>query len=167
MASMPESHLPHWLRHAAARFGTFEDGRVNYTHADIAPIILCMVSCGPELLILKRAHHLAGARGYWSGVSGFIDTQASVKRHVQIELEEELGLFVPQVDIRLGDSFMIKYSAGTMSHHVWPAHVSFAIKPDITLDDEHTDYAWVTRGDLANYHVFADLPYIIDRALAI
>ena len=72
-AGIPESELETWLNEAAKRFGTFDDNRVNYKNADIAPIVMCTVLYKNKILLVKRGYGLADAEGYWSTVNGFID----------------------------------------------------------------------------------------------
>src|SRR5665213_1647328 len=85
-----ETELADWLRQASKKLGTFNDGRVNYTNAEIAPIVMCTVVWGNQLLLVKRGFGLADAEGYWSTVNGFIDEVKPVKKQAQQEIKEEL-----------------------------------------------------------------------------
>jgi NADH pyrophosphatase NudC (nudix superfamily) len=99
-----EAELNKWLRDAATKFGTFTDGRVNYTDADIAPIVMYTVRFGDEMLLVKRSYGLADAEGYWSTVNGFIDEVKPVKAQVKQEIREVLGLHVSDMQVRVGAS---------------------------------------------------------------
>jgi hypothetical protein len=48
---------------------------------------------------------------------------------------------------------------------VFPCLVSLAAKPEIILDRENTEYAWIKRVKLDEYDTLSDLPYAIDSAL--
>src|SRR5665647_39198 len=104
---IPESDLSAWLAKATKKYGTFSDGRVDYTKADIAPIVMCTVACDDKILIVKRGYGLADANGYWSTVNGFIDADIPVREQARQELFEELGLTVNPADIKVGLSYTL------------------------------------------------------------
>jgi NADH pyrophosphatase NudC (nudix superfamily) len=159
-----EAELATWLREAAIKFGTFTDGRVNYTDADSAPIVMCTVQCGDELLLVKRGYGLADAEGYWSTVNGFIDEVKAVKEQVKQEIREELGLHVTDKQVRVGTSYTVHNPKEKRRYIVFPCLVTVPTKPDIVLDRENTDFTWITRAELGSYDILADLPYAIDAA---
>jgi len=160
-----EEELKDWLNKAAKKYGRFEDGRVNYTDALSAPIIMCTVKCGDLLLLVKRGYGLADAEGYWSAVTGFIDENISVAEITQKELKEELKLSISTNEIKVGASYTLKNEEGKNSYIVFPCLVELNTKPDIELDEEHTEYAWITRKQLDNYMTLDDLAYGIDQAI--
>ncbi len=49
-----ETELENRLKGASQRFGTFNDGRVNYKDADIAPIVMCTIVYKDKLLLVKE-----------------------------------------------------------------------------------------------------------------
>ncbi|HVV66830.1 MAG TPA: NUDIX domain-containing protein [Candidatus Saccharimonadales bacterium] len=163
-AGIPADELSAWLEKAARQLGTFDDGRVNYKHADIAPIILCVVACADEVLLLKRGFGLADAEGMWSVVTGFIDIAKPVKQHVAQELGEELGVVVHETNIKLGESYTLRNPQEKRQYIIFPSLVEFSEKPDVILDSEHTDFTWVHRDSLSVYNILDDLPYAIDTA---
>jgi ADP-ribose pyrophosphatase YjhB (NUDIX family) len=162
---LPEGELKAWLAKAADRFGVFADGRVDYKRADIAPIILCVVTCGEEFLLLKRGYGLADAEGYWSVVTGFIDEVKPVKQQVVQEIKEELGLSVDPNTVRLGRSYTLQNSQEKRGYIIFPARLSLLRKPRIVLSDEHTDHVWITKEKLDKYKILDDLPHAIEVAL--
>ena len=160
-----ESELSKWLVEAGQKNGKFKDGRVNYTNADIAPVVMITVACGNEILLVKRGYRLADAEGYWSTVNGFIDENKPVKAIAAQELGEELGLKVSTAKIKAGKSYTMKNPKEKRSYIVFPCLVKLSSKPKIVLDREHTEYAWIHRPQLEGYHILDDLPTIIDTAL--
>jgi NADH pyrophosphatase NudC (nudix superfamily) len=164
---IPESALVSWLSEAKKKYGTFKDGRVNYTKADIAPVVMCTVTYKDKLLLAKRGYGLADAEGYWSTINGFIDEIKPVKAQVIQEVSEELGITITNSDIQVTDSYTIRSSDEKRQYIVFPCLVTLSHKPKIILNEEHTDFAWVKRNELASYDTLDDLPYAIDTALAL
>lgn len=163
---LAEAELATWLKKALEKYGRYQGKGVDFTHADTAPIVMCTVVCGDELLLVKRGYGLADAEGYWSTVNGFIDEIKPVKAIAQQEVKEELGLDVRLSDIKVAASYTLDNPREKRKYIVFPCLVTLKSKPLITLDYEHTDYTWITRGKLTSYDVLDDLPYAIDAALS-
>lgn len=161
-----ETALTDWLKRAAQQYGTFEDGRVNYTDADEAPIVMCTLVYAGKILLVKRGYGLADAEGYWSTINGFIDEPKPVKVQAQQEIKEELGLAVQLDDIQVGASYTLQNPQEKRRYIVFPCRITLTSKPVVKLDHEHTDFVWIHRSDLAGYEILDDLPYAIDAALA-
>ncbi|HVV25755.1 MAG TPA: NUDIX domain-containing protein [Candidatus Saccharimonadales bacterium] len=165
-AGIKEDELPDWLGRAAKKFGVFEDGRVNYTSADTAPIILCVVACGEEFLLLKRGYGLADAEGYWSVITGFIDEVKSVSEQVSQELQEETGVAIEKSLITVGESYTLTNPQEKRRYIIFPCLARLDEKPKIVLNHEHAEYRWITKRQLKDFHILDDLPYAIDAAFA-
>ena len=164
-AGIAETELKTWLENALKKYGRYNNQGVNYTRADIAPIVMCTIVCGNEILIAKRGFGLADAEGYWSTVNGFIDEIKPVKEVAQQEAREELGLDVSLDDIKVGTSYTLQNPKEKRKYIVFPCLISLRTKPSVVLDREHTDYAWIPREKLKTYHILDDLPHAIDQAL--
>jgi 8-oxo-dGTP pyrophosphatase MutT (NUDIX family) len=160
-----EAELPSWLEKALEKYGLYEGKAVNYTHADQAPIVMCTVVCGDEILLVKRGHGLADAEGYWSTVNGFIDENKPVKEIAQQEVREELELDVGLDDIKVAKSYTLENPKEKRKYIVFACLITLKSKPRIVLDREHTDFVWTTREQLNSYDTLDDLPYAIDTAL--
>jgi NADH pyrophosphatase NudC (nudix superfamily) len=161
-----EDELDRWLKDAAIKYGTFDDGRVNYAKADIAPVVMCTVTYKDKILLAKRSHGLADAEGYWSTINGFIDEVKPVIKQVAQEVKEELGLKVLASNIKVGKSYTMSNPKEKRSYIVFPCLVKLDEEPKIVLDYEHTEYAWIDRKDLNKYEMLDDLPLVIDSALS-
>lgn len=164
---LTESELSDWLKVAAKKYGPYKDSGISFTKADLAPAVMITVKAGDEFLLVKRAHGLADANGYWSTVNGFIDQDVAVAEIAANELAEELGLDIPASAVKVAKSFTITGSKKKRSYIIFPCLVELDKKPEITLDWEHTDYAWIERKDLDNYHILEGLHEAVDRALAL
>jgi 8-oxo-dGTP pyrophosphatase MutT (NUDIX family) len=88
-----------------------------------------------------------------------------VKVIAQQELKEELSLTVSLNDIKVGNSFTLQNPKEKRRYIVFPCLVVLTSRPKITLDREHTEYAWISREKLEAYHILDDLPYVIAKAL--
>ncbi len=105
---IPETALEDWLKDALKKYGLYEGKAVNYTHADTAPIVMCTVQVGDEILLVKRGYGLADAEGYWSTVNGFIDEFKPVKEIAQQEPLEELSFEVSLSAIKVAKSYTLQ-----------------------------------------------------------
>lgn len=164
-SGIDETELSNWLENALKKYGLYEGRAVNYTHADTAPIVMCTIIFGNELLLVKRGYGLADAEGYWSTVNGFIDEIKPVKEIAQQEVKEELGLKVSLKNIKVAKSYNLENPKEKRKYIVFACLITLKSKPEIVLDHEHTDYAWITREQLSTYETLDDLTYAIDTAL--
>lgn len=162
-----ESALSDWLKNAAEDLGTFEDGRVDYTKATLAPIVMCTVVYNGKILLAKRGFGLADAEGYWSTINGFIDEDKPVKEFAIQEVAEELSISVSAKQITVGTSYLLKNPEEKRSYIVFPCKVTLVEEPQIILNHEHTDFTWINRSELESYHILKDLVLAVDTALAL
>ncbi len=162
-----EADLKPWLENALRKYGLYEGKAVNYTDADVAPIIMCTVIVEDEILLAKRGYGLADAEGYWSTINGFIDEVKPVAEFAQQECLEELGLAVEISQIKVVSSYTLKNPKEKRRYIVFPCLVELDKKPEIRLDREHTDFRWIKRAELETYDILDDLPVAIDAALSV
>lgn len=162
---LPEADLPGWLDEAAKKYGTFDDGRINYKDAPLAPAVMCTLKAGDEILIAKRGQGLADANGYWSLINGFIDENKSVAEIAANEFKDETGLIIDPATIKVAPSYTMESQHEKRAYIIFPCLAIVDGKPAIKLDWEHTDYAWIKREELEDYHILDDLPVVVDAAL--
>lgn len=162
-----QSELKSWLTEALQKYGTYQGKAVNYTDADTAPIVMCTVVCGNEILLVRRGYGLADAEGYWSTNNGFIDEVKPVKAIAQQEIKEELSLEVQLDRIKVAESYALENPAEKRKYIVFPCLIELDKKPQIVLDREHTDFRWIKRDQLESFEILDDLPYAVDSALAL
>ena len=147
----------------ARELPTFADGRIDYTEAKKAPVINCAVYADGQLLVLKRSQQVIAHAGRWNGVSGFIDTYLPIMEIAQNELSEELTLTVPETQITVLDPHEYEDHEFNRTWVVFPVGVSLHDKPDIYLDDEHTDFAWIDPKKLGDYDCIPDFKRVVER----
>ncbi len=164
-AGLAEGELSTWLKDAARKYGTFPDGRVNYTDAPIAPTVMCTLKCGDEIFLAKRGYGLADAEGVWSTINGFIDEDKPVAEIAANEFKEELGLTIDPSIIKIAPSYTVNSQQEKRAYIIFPCLVIVDKGPNVKLDREHTEYVWIKRADLKNYEVLDGLAEVIDAAL--
>ena len=164
-AGLPESALKSWLEEAMTKYGAYQGTAVNYTDADTAPIVMCTVVCGDQILLVKRGFGMADAEGYWSTVNGFIDEIKPVREIAGKELQEELGLEIKPSEIIVGQSYTLQNPQEKRTYIVFPCLIRIGYKPEIVLNHEHTQFTWTTRENLDSFQILDDLAYAIDSAL--
>lgn len=119
----------------------FSDGRINYTSAKKAPVIVCVVKCKEEILILKRSEKVLTYKNLWSFPAGFIDRPISLNVLALEELKEELGVKTSQIEkILWAKPYEFKDKC-TWVRYV--CLVELLEKPEIKLNEEHSEYLWI------------------------
>lgn len=162
-----EQKLNQWLNSAGKKFGHFPDGRINYRDADIAPIVMCLLTVGDKMLLVKRGFGLADAEGYWSIINGFIDEPKPIKEIARQEIKEELGISLNLNHIKVGQSYTVNNPKEKRKYIVFPCLIRLKDMPEISLDKEHTDFAWIKIEDLRSYKILKDLVYAVEKALSL
>lgn len=163
--AIDETELPKWLEDAAQKYGTFDDGRVDYTNSPIAPIVMCTIVHGEKMLLVKRGHGLADANGYWSTVNGFIDELKSPAEFAVQEIDEELGFKIKTTQVKTAPSYSVKGMKERRTYIVFPCLVKLDKEPKIKLNEENTDFKWIDRSELESFNILSDLPVAVDAAL--
>lgn len=160
-----ESALKQWLIDAQAKYGLYKNQGVNFTDADIAPIVMCTILVNDEILIVKRGYGLADAEGYWSTINGFIDEIRPVNETAQKEILEELSIKINLSNIKVAKSYTLSNPKEKRKYIVFACLITLPSKPEINLDYENTEYRWIKRPKLESFHILEDLPLAVDTAL--
>ncbi len=99
----------------------------------------------PEFLLLLRSKNKIYSN-QWRMVGGKVKKNEEYWKAAQRELKEELGVFpdtfwvIPSIN-----SF---YEANTNQIHQIPAFAAELIDPNIILDNEHTQFRWVSVSEI-------------------
>ena len=119
-------------------------GQIDYTNAQWAPVINCVVRYKNKILVVQRSKKLKFYPGYWNGISGFLDDKRSLEQNVKDELREEVGLGAGQIKrVRLGGIFHEEAPRYKKTWIVHPVLVE-VITNKVKLDWEAENYKWVT-----------------------
>lgn len=124
----------------------FPDGRIDYTSAQEAPVLVCFVRYKEEYLLLKRSDKVGAYQKYWSTIAGFIDNeQQTLKDKVLEELSEEIGVGEEKISQwRWIEPYEYKDQTTKKIWLRYSVIVDVFQKPEIKLDWEHTEHVWIT-----------------------
>jgi len=118
--------------------------------------VLCFVTSGDEVLLLKGAPNKKLWAGKYNGLGGHVERGESVHAAARREIWEEAGLAV--TDLRLCGVIMIDVEAGPgIGMFVFNAT---AASRAVTASAEGA-LAWVPRGQVAELETVEDLPRLI------
>lgn len=122
-----------------------KDGQVDYTNIRYCPVINCVVRCGEEILLQQRSPEMRLYPNYWSGVSGFLDTNEDIQEKIHEELIEELGIQKDQViSIEVGQVVIQEAPKYGKTWIVFPVLVSIAEKVKTTENWEVAKTRWLS-----------------------
>jgi len=115
-----------------------------------------------KILILKRSNKVKTYKGFWSGVSGYVEEDEKPIDTAYKEIFEEVGL--KKEDVKLMDSkdpieFTDKYKNEIYNWKVFPFLFKTNKKDKIQIDWEHTDYRWILPKEVEN---FDTVPHFLD-----
>lgn len=134
----------------------FADGRIDYTHAPIAPVLNVFILFHGKLLLVKRGDKVGWLKDRWHIVAGFLDEEKTLAEKALEEMHEELGITGASVqEIRALDSY--KDPLGAKEWIIYPVIITLAESPSITLDWENVAYEWVDPADVGKYEVIPNV----------
>lgn len=146
----------------------FPDGRIDYTTAAKCPVINVIVTYEGRTLLLKRSDKVMAYKGKWNCIGGFLDEVGTIEDKIHEELREELSVLPTLVErIAYVDPIEVVDSAIGRTWLIQPAVVVLKEQPIITLDWEHTDYAWVLQSEVSKYDTVEGLDKLIEKAFAV
>ncbi len=144
----------------------FDDGRINYSGSDYAPVIMAFVEYGGKILLLKRSDKVRTYKGKWNGVGGYLDEVCPVREKVLEELREELGVGEDTISaIYIGNAREETDDSIGKTWLIVPVLVKLKRKPQIRIDWEHTEYKWVSPVEIKGYDIVSGLESTLTAAL--
>ncbi len=157
--------IPNVVKKAHRSLPHFKDGRIDYSEAEIAPVVVVIVKWENEILLLKRSQEVRTNRGRWGFVAGYMDELKPVVEKGIEELKEETGITKNEVSsISRKGVYRWEYSEGGIE---FISHLVLAVldeKPRVSLSWEHTSYRWVEidkASNLLSSHTLAELEKVI------
>lgn len=107
-----------------------------------------------KLLLMKRADDYDFEGGYWEAVSGRLEQKiGSVKEEMLREVREELGdNFKVEIIAPIGTYNFFRNKDGT-GETIGIDFVCKYIGGEIKINEEHSDYKWVSKDEIKNYKV--------------
>jgi hypothetical protein len=146
------------------RLPKFPDGRINYRHSRIAPVVNVFVTYKDKTLLLKRSNKVRTYKGMWAPVGGYIDELRPVREIALKEIREELGIREEDIStMRIGRAYRFDDRKIGMTWVICPYFVKLNKRKRIRIDWEHSEYRWVTRSELPKYNILPSLAENPDR----
>jgi len=151
---------------AYAGLPRFPDGRIDYSHADKAPVLSCFVIYRGKVLLLKRSAKVRGYQGKWGTVAGYLDEPISLEEKACKELRQETGITRDQVErFAIGEPYDFEDAEIGRTWCIYPMLAVLKVPADVEIDWEHTDYKWIEPLRLAEYDTVPRLAESLQRAL--
>jgi len=160
-----EQKVSDLLQKYSDAFPHFDDGRINYSNTHEAPVITVFVEYMGEVLLLKRSDKVRAYQGKWNSVAGYLDRIEPIKERVFGELKEELGISKNMIKrVRVAPMYSFTDQAIQITWHICPVVAQLNTKPEIKLDWEHTDFAWIKPEQLKEYDTAPNLDKSLEYA---
>ena len=135
----------------------FTDGRIDYSKSDKAPVVTVFIKYKDKILLLKRSNNVSTYKGKWNTVAGYLDELKPLKKKIQEELREELGIGEDvMLSLSLGKSYQFRDIKIGKTWIVYPALAE--LKDDkVKLDKEHTDFRWIKPDEMKEFDIVPHL----------
>ena len=161
-----ESSILNLIIEFSKRLPKFEDGRVDYTNSEEAPVITVFVKYKNEILLLKRSNKVGTYKGKWNTIAGYLDEIKPIKEKVLEELREEICVHEEKIkSIKIKEPYRLLDKNLGKTWIIHPVIVELKEKPEIKLDWEHTEYKWIHPKELYNYDTIIDFDRTLKLAL--
>lgn len=144
----------------------FEDGRIDYSNSKEAAVIDVLARHNGKVLLVKRSNKVSNYPEKWNVITGYFDELKSVEQKALEELEEETG--IKKADIQSVNFKRVCRWKDDQIGKTWIVHQVLAElkrKPNIVLDWEHTEYAWIKPGELKNFDIIPDIENLFNQLL--
>ncbi|MBI2140742.1 NUDIX domain-containing protein [Candidatus Woesearchaeota archaeon] len=143
---------PALIKHFSKTLPHFPDGRIDYSGAAKAPVVIVFVKCGEKILLLKRSCKVRAYRGEWQAVAGYLDEIKPLKQKAAEELKEEAGINPRDINFWIfGTPYTFNDKRYKKEWAVHPVLVELKKKPRIKIDWEHTEYRWINPKDITKF----------------
>jgi ADP-ribose pyrophosphatase YjhB (NUDIX family) len=153
---MDPHNVPEEILTLANALPRFPDGRIDYTHAPVAPVLNVFVLYQGKLLLVKRGDKVGWLKDRWHIIAGFLDEEKTLAEKALEEMGEELGITPESVkEIVALDPY--RDPLGGKEWIIYPVIIDLVEMPEITLDWENVDYAWIELGDIEKYDVIPNV----------
>jgi len=164
--STNEQKLQELIQHFSNTLPHLPDGRIDYTNANTAPVLTIFVTYEKKILLLKRSQQVHTYKGKWNTIAGYIDEPRPLMEKIQEELFEEIGLKSTDIlSYHLEESFSFTDKDLHITWIVHPVIIKLNQSVHITLDWEHTEYAWIDPKDITKYDIVPNAQISLDAVL--
>lgn len=116
-----------------------------------------------DILLLKRSDAVGSYSGRWGGVAGHVEDHDGPDDAVRAEIREETGIDSDTCAlVRRGDAFPVEDPDLGVRWTVFPYLFDCPTRA-VDLDEEHTDFEWVTPTEIYRRPTVRDLDESYDR----
>ncbi|MEM2943771.1 MAG: DUF126 domain-containing protein [Methanomassiliicoccales archaeon] len=136
-------------------------GELELPDIDEVNVVSCILKRDNEILILKRSEKVGTFKGYWAGISGFVEKNEVPLETAYKEVLEEVGVSNAKL-LKVGPKIWAR-----SGNRIWAIH-SYLFEVgdfDVTLDWEHTEYQWVKPHELEKYKTVPGFDMVISALL--
>ena len=125
-------------------------------------IVTSFIQDKQKILILKRSNNVKTMKGLWSGISGIIEKNENPLTRAKIEIYEETGISEDKIRL-VKNSDILKINSPQYENHEWEIFPFLfeSKKPEIKLNWENSEYAWITVDELKNYDTVPSLEKVL------
>ena len=130
-------------------------------------MVTCFLRRGNRILVLKRSMGVKTNKGKWAGVSGYVEPGETPMETACKELEEEVSATAEQLEL-VREAPPLTF-VDEEYDTTWVVH-PFLFEDrgvEVTLDWEHTDFAWIDPLQLDALDTVIGLKRTLDAALGI
>lgn len=114
---------------------------INKMPNDILEVTACYLEHDNHYLFLKRSPNKPAGR-QWGVPAGKVENKEDLLDSLIREIKEETGICISNQNILFIESLLVKRDDMSFIYHMYK--LTLDKRPSILLNDEHTDYIWVT-----------------------
>lgn|GEM_PF-1164335 len=153
------------VRELSKNLSHFEDGRIDYSKAEIAPIVTCFIMHNNKIFLAKRGKNVRTYKGKWCTVAGYYDRAIEAEKIALMELEEEASIAKDQID-KVIEGTPFSYTDDDYGI-TWIVHpFLFVVNGnEVALDWEHEQMRWINPDKLPEYETVPMLQRSLDSVL--
>ncbi|MBS3777942.1 MAG: NUDIX domain-containing protein [Candidatus Thermoplasmatota archaeon] len=162
-----EDNVQQIVKKFSKKLPLFQDGRIDYSQSDTAPVLTVFIAYQNKFLLLKRSSKVRTYQQKWNTVAGYLDDpNQTIFEKILEELNEELNIKRKQISsYSFGQKYQFTDENNGKTWIVYPTIVTLSKKPDIKLNREHTDYNWITADEIKKYDTVPNLKKSMKRAI--
>lgn len=161
-----EEKILNTIREFAEKLPEFQDGRINYSNSDIAPVIVVFIEYKDKILLLKRSDKVRTYQGKWNAIAGYLDELKPIREKALEEIQEEAQINRDKIlSFHIGETYKLKDNTINKTWIIHPVLVELKELPDIRIDWEHTEYKWIKPKELKKFDIVTNLEKSYERAI--
>ncbi|MFB5605147.1 MAG: NUDIX domain-containing protein [Nitrosarchaeum sp.] len=129
-------------------------------------IVTSFIQDKDKVLILKRSDKVKTMKGLWAGISGIIEKNENPLTRAKIEIYEETGILENKIKL-VKETDALRVNSPQYENHEWEIFPFLfkAEKPEIKLNWENSEYAWIKIDELKKYETVPSLEKVLSNLL--